>query len=198
MRYWLWIVSHLVELGIFAVLGFVVLFGVRSCRDKDQGIEAAVMKERLHSDSIQHIVDTLATRRAQVQLDSALAHGTQVIHDFQTIKVPVYIPSNATAHDTITSVSKRLSACYVAGDSLVQSIVKIQTACGAFRDTATKRFKDDDTRYARLDSLYKIGKPPKRWGIGPYIGYGFRQDSTWSYRRGFSAGIGIHYNIISF
>ncbi len=181
-----------------AVVAFLLLFGIRSCRDKGQSRDAAVMAERLRADSVIHLNDSIALARTSAQLDTAIARGTQVVDRWQTVKVPVYIPPTATPHDTIASISKRLSACYQAGDSLVQSVVKIQTSCQAFRDTATRTIKDQRAAYAHLDSLYKIGKPVKRWGVGPFIGYGFSQNSKdWAIQRGFSAGVAIHYNLFS-
>lgn len=198
MKYWLLFTANLMPLAIIAVLGFVVLFGVRSCRDKDQSRDAAVMAERLRSDSLIHVADSVALVRTVAMLDAEMSKGTQVVEHWNTVKVPVAIPPTATPHDTITSISKRLSACYAAGDSLVRSIVKIQTACSVFRDTATKTIRDQRTAYAHLDSLFKLGKPPKRWGVGPFVGYGVYQDANWAIKRGFTAGIGIHYNIVSF
>lgn len=188
---------HIVLGVVIAALLAVGLLGVRGCRDGKQEAQAIVMAERLRSDSVIHLADSVALVRTNVMLNEAMTRGTQVVEHWNTVKVPVAIPASATPHDTIASVSKRLSACYVAGDSLVQSVVKIQTACSAFRDTATKTIRNQRVAYAHLDSLLKIGKHPKRWAVGPYVGYGLHQDKDWAIQRGFSAGIGIHYNIIS-
>lgn len=166
--------------------------------DRSQGEDAAVMKERIRTDSLKLVGDSVALANALARLDSAMAHGTKTVERWNTVKVPVYLPPTSTPHDTIQSVAKRLSACYQAGDSLVQSVVKIQTGCAAFRDTAKKTIADLRLANAHLDSLYKIGKPPKRWGIGPFVGYGIRQDSAWAVKRGWFAGVGVSYHIISF
>lgn len=186
----------------YAVIAIILLLGGKWAwnifHDRSQGESVAVMKERIRVDSLKLVGDSIALVAANTALDSASRQGTRTIDRWHEVKVPVYLPPTSSPHDTIQSVAKRLSACYQAGDSLVQSVVKIQTACNAFRDSAKRTISDQKTAYAHLDSLYKIGKKPKRWGIGPFIGYGIHQDSAWAIKRGFSAGIAVSYHIISF
>lgn len=195
---WAFLSANVLALIIVGIAAFLILTRVQSCRDSGQSKDAAVMAERVRLDSLVHVTDSIALANANARLDSALQQGTRVVDRWQTVKVPVYLPPSSTPHDTIQSLAKRLNACYQAGDSLVQSVVKIQSSCSAFRDTATKTIRDQRTAYAHLDSLYRVGKPPKRWAIGAFVGYGIHNDSAFAIRRGFVAGIGITRSIFQF
>lgn len=164
--------------------------------DRNQGEDAAVMKERIRTDSLKLVGDSVALAEKDRQLTLALANGVKVVERWHTSAPPPVVAG--TPHDSITQLTKQVKGCREAGDSLVASVVKIQTGCAAYRDTARKTIADLRLANAHLDSLYKIGKPPKRWGIGPFVGYGIRQDSAWAIKRGWTAGIAVSYHIISF
>lgn len=192
--WWAFITAHIIPV---AVVAFLVLTNVRGCKDRNQSADAAVMHERITTDSLKLVGDSVALVNAQKQLDEANHQATQVVDRWHDVKVPVYLPPTSTPHDTIGSIAKRLSVCYAVGDSLVQSVVKIQSSCQTFHDSATKTIADLRQLSAHKDTLIKIGKPPKRWSFGPMVGYGIHQDKSWAIQRGFIAGVGIQYSLFS-
>lgn len=195
---WVWLTGSLLTVAVIVIAAFLVLTQVRSCRDKDQTKDAAVMSERIRLDSIVHVADSVALDNSMKRLDEANRQGAQVIDRWHTVKEPVYLPPTASTHDTLVSATKRLNACYRVGDSLALSIVKIQSACGAFRDTATKSIADLKLANAHLDSLNKIGRPPKRWSVSVFAGYGVYSDAaTYAIKRAPVAGIGVGYALFS-
>lgn len=179
---------------IAGALGLIFVMRVNSCRDNDQSKKGAVMKERMRvQDSvIAATLNSLAT--AQQQLGMALANGTKIVDRWHE-SAPRPIPTG-TPHDSITHLTQQVRECRDIGDSLVTSVVLLRSTCTAFRDTATKAIASYKLGLAQRDSLLKIGKPPKRWNIGPYIGWGLTSDSAFAIRRGFSAGIALTYSII--
>jgi len=180
-----WIVSNGVALGLLAFVALFVLFGVQRCSDKDTSVDAAVMKERIRGDSLKAIGDSMALAETRRQLDQALANGVKVVDRWrESAPRPI---TTGTPHDTITQLTQQVRACRNAGDSLVQSVVKIQSTCLAYRDTATKTIANLRTIIARKDTLLGIGKPAKRWNLSLSAGYGYgiRLDSLSAQRRAF-------------
>lgn len=149
-----------------AVVVAVLIFGVKTCwngkKDSADNAQSAVLIAKLRDDSLVSRSKDSALAVTNAQLTAALAHGTQIVDRWQTVKVPVYLPPTSTPHDTIASVAKRLSACYVTGDSLVASVVAIKSKCEAYRDTATATIAANKTAYSHLDSLYQITRKGKR------------------------------------
>jgi hypothetical protein len=191
-----WLTSNIVALALLGIIALLILMNVRSCSDKDQSRDAAVMSERLRLDSIRATNDSIALAETRQQLNLALANGVRVIDRWhEAAPRPI---KTGTPHDSITQLAKQVKECRDVGDTLVQSVVKIRSTCLAYRDTATKTIRNLNTRYAHLDSLYNIGKPPKRFGVGPYVGYGFHTDSALRVRRGWSAGVAVHYDLFQF
>ncbi len=193
-KLWVWLAGNLVTVAVIAIAAFLILTNVRGCRDKGQSTDAIVMAERIRADSLRAIADSLALAEANRRLELALANGVRVVDRWrESAPRPI---TTGTTRDTITQLTQQVRSCRAVGDSLVKSVVQIQSSCSVFRDTATRTIADLRTLVARKDSLIRIGKAPKRWSIGPVVMYGFYQDQSWAIKRGFAAGIGITYALI--
>ncbi len=159
----LWLAAHWMKLALGLIAAYLIVTQLWSCRaDKSDSAQAAVMAERIRVDSLRAIGDSIALAEKDRQLSLAIANAGKTVDRWQTVKVPVYLPATASAHDTITSLAKRLNACYAAGDSLVGSIIPLKTACESFRDTAKKSIADLKEQSAHKDSLLEIVRRGKR------------------------------------
>lgn len=171
MKFWTWILGHGMALVVAGIVAFLLLTKVQSCRDSADSESATVLKERIRADSIRAVGDSIALADARRQLDLALTNTGKGVDRWREVKVPVYLPPNATVHDTIQSLAKRLNACYAAGDSLLASVVPLKAACTAYRDTATRSIATLNLAIAHRDSLLDIrarGKRVQPYGAGLY------------------------------
>lgn len=191
---WAWILGNLATVGVILIAAFLLVTHVQSCRDNNQSKNGAVMGERIRVDTVRDRSDSIATVVALRELDAANETIGRLVGRIQsTPRTPIPV---GTPHDSITHLSTSLRACRDDQDTLVKSVVQFQSSCKAFRDTANKTISDLRLSRAHLDSLLKIGKPPKRWGIGVFLGYGIHQDQSWAIKHGLVAGVGITRSII--
>lgn len=188
-----WIELHIAPLFIAAVIGFGILLGLRSCKDSNRSNEAAVMSERIRVDTVRDKSDSIAVVARDLELARQNEMIGRLLGKLQTPRLPIPV---GTPHDSVVHLAQAVKACRDDSDSLVKSVVQFRSACQGFRDTATKTIADLRLSRSHLDSLLKIGKPPKRWSFGPFVGWGIHQDSAWAIKRGFSVGIGITYGLL--
>jgi hypothetical protein len=166
MKAWAWLTGNLLTVAVVAIAAFLIVTQVQGCRDKGDSEFDAVMEERIRLDSLRAVADSIALADANRRLDLALVNSGKTVDRWREVKVPVYLPANATASDTIRSLANRLSSCYEAGDSLAASIVPLRTACTAYRDTATRSIANLREGIARRDSLLERREVVKR--VQPY------------------------------
>jgi hypothetical protein len=76
---WAWLTSNVLTLAVVAIIGFLVLTKVQSCRDSGDNESAIVMKERIRAGNLRAISDSAALAEKDSQLILALAKGVKVI-----------------------------------------------------------------------------------------------------------------------
>ncbi len=190
---WAFIASHVVPALVLAAIVFFLVTRVQSCGDKKQTEQAAVMKERIRVDTLIDSANTAALARRNEALELANHSLSQSLANIQASRKPIPV---GTPHDSVVHLSQALKSCRDDADTLVKSVIQFRSSCQAFRDTATKTIADLRLARSHLDSLLKIGKPPKRWGIGIVAGWGLHSDQSFDIKRGAFVGIGVTRSII--
>lgn len=166
---WAWLTANAIALIVIVLLAVAVFVGMRSCQDKDDSADATVMKERIRVDSLRAIGDSVALAETRKQLSFALANGVQLVDRWRNSPPPS--PPKGSPHDSIVYLTNSVKACRDAGDGLAASIVKIKSACEAYRDTATRSIATLREGIAHRDTLLEIRARPKRvqpYGAGLY------------------------------
>jgi hypothetical protein len=197
MKYLKLALSHSVAIGIAIVVSIIAY---QSFHDPKVAAERGRLVGQLQRDSADFKTQLAQLKAEGAKVDTVQRVVTNTVTKWQKeiVHDTIVLPATATPHDTIVATQKKLDACKQVGGDVVASVVPLGTTCEAFKAKAQTTIKSLEQRYAHLDSLNRLGSPPKRWNLSLSIGYGYatRLDSI-APRRELFAGLTVGRTLFS-
>lgn len=187
---------------VVAVVAGIILY--QRWHDPKVELERGRLIGQLQRDSADYKRQLDSLRAIGARVDTVQQVVTNTITRWQTkiVHDTLVLAPTASPHDTIAAVKAQLKACRDAGDSLVASVIPLQSSCDAFKAQAQQAIAEGERRYSRLDSLYRLGPKPKRWNVSLSVGYGFMLAPSDSavhdlrITRGLTVGVSVGRSII--